>query len=153
MGRKNRNARGRSYASFAELKGASARFDLSKGTFLTRKSGGGGGKKNSDISVSVGHNGRDAHLCYVAFSIKDEIAKKMLEKGSTWTCGLVSDGSLERLYILPDEMGFSLWDNDASSRHYTRIRVDELAPFDKYTGEHRLQFDDYNDAYYVTATE
>ena len=153
MGRKNRNARGRSYASFAELKGASARFDLSKGTFTRRTSGGGGGKKNSDISITIGHNGRSDHLCYVSLSIKDDVAKKMLEKGSTWTCGLVSDGTLERLYILPDEMGFSLWDNDLSSRHYTRIRVDELAPFERYIGGHRLQFDEYNEAYYVTATE
>ena len=152
MSRKNRNARSRSYASFAELKGASARFDLSTGTFSKRTSGGGGGKNNYDISISLGSNGRQG-LLYVSMSIKDELAKKMLEKSKNWTCGLVSDGCVERLYIIPDELGFALYDNDVSSRHYTRIRVDELAPFDKYKGGHRLQFDEYNEAYYVTATE
>ena len=153
MSRKNRNARSRSYASFAELKGASARFDLSKGTFATKTSGGGGGKNVYDVSITVGHNGRGEGLCYVSLSVKDEIAEKMLKKSKTWTCGLVSDGYVERLYIIPDELGFVLYNNDMATRHYSRIRVEELAPFDKYKGGHRLQYDEYNDAYYVTEKE
>jgi len=155
MGRKNRNARGRGYTSFAELKSATLKFDLSKGNFVkkTKRGCGGRGSSISDISVSIGNNGKGDSR-YVSFSVKDEIANKIVgESGNHWTCGLVQSDNFERCYIIPDEMGFALYKSKEGTRWYLRVRVDELAPYEKYAGHHRIQYDEYNKAYYFTAME
>lgn len=153
MGRKNRNARSRGYSSFAELKSSTVKFDLSNGSFQTKtRHGGGGGALDADISLSLGNNSRGEGLKYATFSIKDSVAKTMIDDmGSHWTCGIVRQDAFERLYLIPDPLGFALYKNSAGRRHYTRIRIDDYAPFERYIGDHDLQFDEFNKAYFITA--
>lgn len=151
MGRKHRNARSRTFQSFNELRNASLRFDLSNGTFAT-KSKKRGTVTRADVHIYTGDNGRGKDKQYVTISIKDELALRLIkEYGKFWTCGVVSSYGIDRLYIIPDEMGFALYDNKTGSRHYVRVRVDEtVGEFTKFIGEHELQFDTENRAYYVS---
>lgn len=154
MGRKNRNARGRSYSSFSELKSESTRFDLSNVQCYTKIKNRHGYRGEYEVAVSLGDNGRGNDIKYVTFSVKDEEATKMKkEYGYNWTCGIVKQDFLERLYLLPDEKGFAMYKSKTGTRHYARVRIDDYSAYKKYYGGHKLQFDEYNKAYYITASE
>lgn len=156
MGRKNRNARSKSYASFADFRNTTVRFDLSKGQFAVK------GYKNKhkandniEVSVTITDNGRGEGKNFVQFSVREDIAETMIKGyGKSWTCGVVKEGMLERLYLIPDTLGYALYTNEHSKRFYVRIPfVGERAAMERYNGTHDMRFDDFNKAYYVSVGE
>lgn len=155
MGRKNTNARSRArYNSFADLKSSTVRFDLSKGNFRTKGYKTTAANNRDEINISLVKKGKPSNTMCVSFSIRKDIAEKMIkEGGKTWTCGVVQEGIFERLYIIPDEYGYSLFTNDHGLRYYTKIPTDEMSAFEKFAGKHRVQYDEYNKAWYVTVLE
>ena len=155
MGRKNRNARSRSYSSFTELRDTTLRFDLSKGNFIKRKLDDGiRSGDDVDVNVSITHNGRDKKI-FIQFSVRKDIAETMIKgSGKSWSCGVVQEGLAERMYIIPDEMGYALYQNTHGKRHYLRIPFeDDKATFEKYVGFHEMKYDNFNKAYYITIGE
>lgn len=151
MGRRNKNARSRSYTSFQELRNTTARFDLATGEFAKKATRYTGRAIKADLRVSIISGGRNQGLC-VALSFSEEMTKKLRESGGKfWTCGIVRANDLERLYIIPDEMGYALTSNKNSVRGYTKMPIENVPVFDKYIGLHELKYDEYNKAYYVEA--
>lgn len=157
MGRKNRNrgARSYTYTSFEELKNPTLLFDLSQGQFI-KKTGfhyTKGEKSKADVRISLRNNQRGE--TYISF--REDVGKIIKEHcGELVTAGLVSQGRFERLYIIGDKNGYVLSDNPGSSS--TRISFviplgAQKESFMKYEGEHRLQYDEDNDEYYVTANQ
>ena len=155
MGRKNRNARSRSYTSYADLRSSSLRFDLSNGNFMKKiKNMGGRDGIESDVTVAVGDNGRGEKYHYVTFSVKGDVAETMKKGyGGHWTCGIVKQDLYERLYLIPDELGYAFYKNKQGTRHYMRIRIDETTGYEKYAGVHDMRYDEYNKAYYIVVGE
>jgi len=155
MSRRNKNARSRGYSSFDELRDATLRFDLTSGTFNRKNKNSCGSKHiDADVTFFIGDNSRGGKMKYATFSVRDDLAETMIKGyGSLWTCGIVRQGAFERLYFIPDSMGYSLYDNKAGKRHYSRIRIDSYAPFEKYVGRHELKYDEYNKAYYILSDE
>ena len=151
MGRKNRNARSRSYSSFADLKTSTMKFDLSKGNFSTKrrhfntKAG-----EDTEIRLSLVKGGNNQDIC-VSLSIRQDIKDKLGEEGNYWTCGIVKEGMFERLYIIPDEYGYALYTNKHGARWYVKIPIDNKVEYEKYVGKHELQYDDVNNAWFMTA--
>lgn len=155
MGRKNSNARrrynGASYGSFAELKNAGVRFDLSGADFIEKSKGGVRTRKETDIAIRLAMNGRDEVL---SVSVKADKAKKL---GQYLKAGIVGFGLMERLYIIETDatLGFKLASNSnkKSTRFYVRFPLNEKnkANYLKYLGEHDLKYDYENAAYYVTS--
>ena len=157
MGRKNTNARrrynGSSYNSFAELKNAGVRFDLTGGYFIEKSKGGIRASKETDVAIRLSKNGhRNDEVLSV--SVKSDKAKKL---GQYLKAGIVGFGLMERLYFIEtdDTLGFKLASNGQknSSRFYVRFPLNEKnkANYLKYLGEHDLKYDYENDAYYVTS--
>jgi len=157
MGRKNSNARrrynGASYNSFAELKNAGVRFDLTGGDFIEKSKGGVRVSKETDVAIRLAKNGhRNDEVLSV--SVKADKAKKL---GQYLKAGIVGFGLMERLYFIEtdDTLGFKLASNGQknSSRFYVRFPLNEKnkANYLKYLGEHDLKYDYENAAYYVTS--
>lgn len=66
------------------------------------------------------------------------------------TANVCKYAGVERLYILESEEGYKLGRQTYSGgRFYATINIASEKPFYKYIGGHALQFDDYNNAYYV----
>ena len=152
MGRKNRNARGRSYTSYAELKDTTVRFDLSKIQLPTKRVNERKVDENTDVRVSIGKANKKSLLESVAFSFSEKIATSLIKGfGRQWMCGIVKEGNSERLYFIPDEFGYSLYTNEHGKRYYVKIPTDTREIFEKYIGNHELKHDAYNNAYYITA--
>lgn len=158
MGRKNRNAgsRGYSYTSFDSLKNSTIQFDLSNANFISKTSGAVSATESVEIRVSFNVCGSKKDD-YVNFSIREDIAKKMIEDGGKlWSIGLVKEGKLERLYFIPNPIsGYSAYQNSTQSkRYYMRFPITgNKAAFEKYLGNHALKFDEYNKAFYLIANE
>lgn len=152
MGRKNRNARRTSYTSFNDLKESTLRFDLSKGSFITKKSGYSLRANDSDdVSVSVINKGGTRQGVCVQFSVKEEIADTMIKgSGRNWACGIVKEGVWERIYLIPDEYGYALYTNDHGKRWYMKAPIEDRTDWDRFTGRHEMKYDNANKAYYIS---
>lgn len=154
MGRKNRNARSRSYTSFNDLKATTVRFDLSKGDFKTRGRGHKHATNTDEIGFSIITNGslREKNAC---FSVRSDLSDKMRNSyGEYWTCGIVTEGVFERLYLIPAKDGFKLVKNPKGTRNYLKVPITgDVTCFERYDGYHELQFDEYNDAYFITVNK
>lgn len=157
MGRKNYKARrrynGATYDSFAELKNAGVRFDLSGADFIERKKHSVNAHKETEIAIRIvkhGHRNDEVLSC----SIRPDIGSKM---GEYLKVGIVCFGLMERLYFIGTDanMGFKLAPNSQqnSSRFYVRFPISDKVKqnYLKYVGEHELKYDYENAAYYVTS--
>lgn len=157
MGRKNANARSRTqgrYNSFADLRNATIRFDLSKGNFKKKGYKTHSACERDEISISLIKKGKPSSLLCISFSIRKDKAEAMIkEGGKNWTCGVVAEGNIERLYLIPDEFGYSLFSNDHGHRYYMKVPTDSASEFEKFTGKHKVLYDDYNKAWYVSERE
>lgn len=159
MGRKNSNARrrynGANYNSFAELKQAGIRFDLSDGDFIQKSKGGVRSSKETEISIRITeHRHGDKKDECLSVSIRADLGRKL---GEYLKIGIVKFGLIERLYFLEtdDNLGFKMSQNrqQNSSRFYVRFPLnDRIKPnYLKYLGEHNLKYDYENSAYYVVS--
>lgn len=153
MGRKNRNARGRSYTSFESMKNTTVQFDLSNTNFRLKNRHMGDKTISEEVGISLIKGGANQDMC-VSWSIREDLGQMLTkEYGKYWTCGIVREGVFERLYFIPNEMGYSLYTNKQATRYYTKVVIENRAEFEKYIGHHKLQYDDHNDAYYILAGE
>lgn len=151
MGRKNGNARrrynGERFGSFEELKAAGVRFDLSNGDFIMRKSTRKSPSKN-DVGISIINNGGRKCLSF-SFS-----AEKADDIGDYVKVGIVKNGIMERLYILPADCvtGYKFTTTNARFRKYVAFPIEpnKAREFEEYIGDHELKHDFENDAHYVT---
>lgn len=162
MGRKNRNARRRgvrTYTSFEDLKNQTVEFDLSTANFSKRTNGHGQRcNQNAEVRVSIRTEGpgtcRERNVASISF--RKDIAKEIEEHcGNFLTTGIVRNGNFERMYIIGDKDGFAMTISNKSktTRHTVIIPIGEQKSyFEKYNGEHEMQYDDVNDEYYVTAS-
>ena len=110
--------------------------------------------ERDEISISLIKKGKPSSLLCVSFSIRKDKAEAMInEGGKNWTCGVVAEGNIERLYLIPDEFGYSLFSNDHGHRYYMKVPTDSASEFEKFTGKHKVLYDDYNKAWYVSERE
>lgn len=158
MSRKNRNARSngvRQHQSFANFNSTTMRFDLSKGSFITKTSPQYNKANECDeLKFSINHDNSKGKDC-ISLSFRDDVAKMLIKhSGNMWACGIVTEGGFERFYMIPDEMGYKLTTTSGSKRYYMKMPiVDDNPIYEKYRGCHALKFDNYNDAYYITDDE
>lgn len=157
MGRKNTNARrrynGASYNSFAELKNAGTRFDLSESDFIQKTKNRNRASKETEIVISIASE-KQAKYEVLSCSVRADKGRKL---GQYLKAGIVSLGVNERLYFVATEesLGFKLSQNNLqnnTSRFYVRFPLnDKIKPnYLKYLGAHELKYDSENAAYYVT---
>lgn len=156
MGRKNRNARsyrgGQTYTSFQAFKEPVVHFDLSTGVFhqKTRNKS----ETRGDIYISIVNNGPAADKRKsLNFSVAAEIGKKW---GSYINVGIVKNDCFERLYIIKTGKadGYKVSaSHSTDKRLYIKIsmKTEELSMYDRYRGDHKVQYDADNNAYYITA--
>lgn len=151
MGRKNRNARAygaRVNRSFTELKEPTIKFSLENvqwmGPKFTKRKA-----SNADVAISINEE-KSRRKPTIRFSFSQDSAEELESIGSLFQVGLVRSEMCERLYIRGSIPGYQLTDSGSGYRKYLRVCIEEdMEAFEKFVGEHSLQYDDENCAYYV----
>lgn len=148
-----RNNGARVYTSFEGLMNPSVRFDLSQGQFLCKKPSPFRKQKDScDVNITFRRRNKGEKQDAAFFSFKKEAAEILAEHcGGFLTIGIVRSDRLERLYIVGDDDGFSMFDGGKSTtRKVCIFPIKEQEEYRRYTGRHSLFYDKENDEYYIT---
>lgn len=155
MGRKNRNARpyraGQTYPSVQAAKQDMIHFDLSKGECIekTRRSIRG---IRSDVYVGIGKNTNSSIKPFVlCISVSKDHKKKL---GGHIVARRIVEHGMERLYLLEAEPEFGYKLAESSSGYRSQVKMmltaEDVHKYEGYKGSHDLEYDNYNDAYYIT---
>ena len=159
MGRraKRRNAN-LTHTSFDELRASSGIFDLTTANLKTRGKSGHAGRQNpSEITIVVSEydtSRERKNSVSIILSVRKDVTEMIKNRcGERFACGVVRQNGSERFYMVPNEEGYLLSDKASGSRSraYLRIMVDksESNEIKSFSGDHKLLYDEYNNAYYV----
>jgi hypothetical protein len=142
------------YTSFGALQNSTVQFDLSNVAFRTKEHGNTSAEHDTEVSVSYLYPAAHQTTARIAFSIRKDICDKMIkENGAYWTGGVVTQGVFSRLYLIPSDKGYKISRNPSqTTRGYLQIPVDDEST-KVYVGKHKMQYDDHNEAYYITVNE
>lgn len=123
------------------------KFKIDKNSF-PKSQGNCGMTKDEDVVITL-RKSRSGGVRRLALSIKSDLAVECFPSARV-TANICKYAGTERLYILESEEGFRLnRQTHSGSRWYVTVNIASEKPFYKYIGGHALQFDDYNNAYYV----
>ena len=104
--------------------------------------------KDADVYINLRQDSTKKNK-RVGITIKEDIVDRLF-KSKKIVINLAYYAGLERLYIMDSPTGYALnKTNNSATRYSTSLRCDKESDFYKYVGNHRLEYDSYNKAYYV----